>query len=444
MENSNQIVLWENNSKPAIPKKVKNISEMILYGIQLQKKDKKQIALAFENEAYEMVATYTWTKAISSLKNQLGQMGVSFIAEMLDRPDINEYSNLQQSISEFEAIRLAEELGVISKTAAFRLRKSMDTVNHFNQLELEEEPENEMSEDEAKTIVRSCIEGILGYNRIEAAIDFKNFRKELEESTLSDDNPYIIKLISSPYFFYRAVIRVLMSIIKTSSGAQLENSLANANTIVPKIWNDLQHPEKWQIGRTYSEMFSDGQTKAANGLKKVLLKVKGFDFVPEDLRSSSFIKVANEILQAHENMNNFYNEPAPVRTLSKMGSVIPSPAFPIVMTSVLCVKLGNYYGVSNAAQTPANEVFKRTTDDRWAYFFKHCFKTNDRVLYKLSDGTIAHRWLKFFDKELLDHLLTEINDKDIQTLLRATSSRKITPLTRVARKMYEAIGYSNE
>ena len=144
--------------------------------------------------------------------------------------------------------------------------------------------------------------------------------------------------------------------------------MANANLIIPKIWPNLKHPEKWQFGRAYSELFTDGQTKASSGLKKVLLKVKGFDFVPEDLRSTSFIKVANELLVAHEGMNNFYNEPAVIRTLNNMGSVIPIPAFPICMTATLCVRMGNTYGVSNAAQGYATEVLKRTTYDRWMYF----------------------------------------------------------------------------
>jgi hypothetical protein len=39
------------------------------------------------------------------------------------------------------------------------------------------------------------------------------------------------------------------------------------------------------------------------------LKVKGFDFVPGDLRSSAFIEAANEIPEAHGGLNNFYNEP---------------------------------------------------------------------------------------------------------------------------------------
>lgn len=441
---STELVVWQNNALPAIPKKVSKIEDLVTYGVQLQVKDKKQIVSAFNNEAYEMVSTYTWTKAITSLKNQLSKMGVSFIAEMLDRPDINEHTDIQQAISEFEAIRLAEEFGVISGTAAFRLKKAMETVTHFNQPELDEDEENEMTQDEARTIVRTCIQGILGYNKIEAAIDFKNFRVELEERTLNEENPYILKLVQSPYFFHRTVIRILLSLVKTSNGAQLENSLANSNLIMPMLWDNLQHPERWQIGRTYSELFTDGQTIAASGLKKVLLKVKGFDFVPEDLRSSTFIKVANEILTAHEGMNNFYNEPKPVSTLYNMGSVIPTPAFPICITAILSVKLGNSYGVSNAAQGIVNEMLKNISTDRWIYFFKECLQYNDRLLYKLMDYRPLDRWLSLFPESLIDKALLEVQEKDLINLLNYTKKNDRDRLMRLAGQMYRKIGYSNK
>jgi hypothetical protein len=441
---STELVVWQNNALPAIPKKVSKIEDLVTYGVQLQVKDKKQIVSAFNNEAYEMVSTYTWTKAITSLKNQLSKMGVSFIAEMLDRPDINEHTDIQQAISDFEAIRLAEEFGVISGTAAFRLKKAMETVTHFNQPELDEDEENEMTQDEARTIVRTCIQGILGYNKIEAAIDFKNFRVELEERTLNEENPYILKLVQSPYFFHRTVIRILLSLVKTSNGAQLENSLANSNLIMPMLWDNLQHPERWQIGRTYSELFTDGQTIAASGLKKVLLKVKGFDFVPEDLRSSTFIKVANEILTAHEGMNNFYNEPKPVSTLYNMGSVIPTPAFPICITAILSVKLGNSYGVSNAAQGIVNEMLKNISSDRWIYFFKECLQYNDRLLYKLMDYRPLDRWLSLFPESLIDKALLEVQEKDLINLLNYTKKNDRDRLMRLAGQMYRKIGYTNK
>lgn len=442
MEN-NTVMVWSNTDSPVLPKKINNITELVNYGLQLSSKDQLQIITGFKSESYEMVATYVSTKAISSLKNQLSKMGVSFIAELLDRPDIDEYTNLQNAISSYEAVKLAEELAMISGTAAFRLKNAIETVSHFNHPELADEPENDLTEDETKTIIRSCIEGSLRYDKIKTPIDFKNFRLELESSTLTNENPHIIKLVQSPYFFHRTTLRTILSIIKSSIGAQLENSLANANLIIPQIWKSLKHPEKYQVGRSYSELFADGKTKAASGLKQVLLKVKGFDFVPEDLRSTSFIKVANELIRAHEGMDNFYNEPSPMNTLSKMGSVIPIPAFPTCMTGILCVKLGNSYGVSNAAQESANKMIESVTHDRWVYFFNECLQSNERVLYKFLYQKTLNKWFGLLSPEFIDEILPEIKEKDVVNLLRFTRDRKTDKIKRITSQMLNKIGYSS-
>ena len=439
---NNTVTLWQNQEKSALPTKL-TTPTLVEFGVQLAAKDKKQIITAFDNGSYEMVSTYIWTKTINSLKNQLSKMGLSFIAEVLDRPDINEHTNLQQAISDFEAIRLAEELGVLNGTSAFRLKHTMETVTYFNQPDLDEnDDENELSEEETKMIIRSCIQGVLRYSKIEIPIDFNNFRRDLEEVTLTDENIYIIKLKQSPYFFHRTTIRILLSLVKSSSGAQLENSLANSNFIIPKIWDGLQHSERYQIGRSYSELFANGQTKAASGLKQVLLKVKGFDFVPEDLRSTSFLKIANEILHAHDGVNNFYNEPAPVNTLFKMGSVIPIPAFPICMTAILSVKIGNAYGISIAAQKGVTLLLNNISHDRWVYFFNQCLPSNDRLLYKLMTQAPLCRWIKYFHSIDLDKILPEITHAKILSLLNATKEQKKEKIKKIASEIYSSIGYN--
>jgi hypothetical protein len=440
MEN-NLPIIWQNNDAPILPKKIPNIRGLVEYGLLLSKKDQAQIISTFRNQHYEMVSSFVWTKAINTLRSHLSKMGISFIAEMLDRPDINESANLQQAISEYEAIQLAEQLGIINSTLSFRLKKAMETVAHFNSIELDNGNGaiDEMTEEECKGIIRACVEGILGYNKIEAAIDFKNFRNELEASNLPEDSPYIIKIIQSPYFFHKTTIRILLSLIKSTNGAQLENTLGNANLLIPSLWVSLKEPEKWQIGRCYAELNTDGKTKAASGLKQALLKVKGFDFVPEDLRSTSFIKIANEILVAHYSRTNYYDEPAPVNTLYKMGSVIPMPAFSICATAIISVKIGNFFGISNAAQESANKVLKSITIDRWKYFFNECLTTNERILDKLSTPKPLEKWMELFNEPFLDNLMLDAKDRDVFNIIKYTKEKNHARVHRIASDLFNKI-----
>jgi len=77
---------------------------------------------------------------------------------------------------------------------------------------------------------------------------------------------------------------------------------------MPLLWPGLRDSEKWNVGLAYATAYDAGEVTVSAGLKKALLKVKGFDYVPENLRSHTFVKAAERLIEAHEGMNNFYNE----------------------------------------------------------------------------------------------------------------------------------------
>src|SRR5205823_7709859 len=129
-------------------------------------------------------------------------------------------------------------------------------------------------------------------------------------------------LKAAPYFFQRTVLSVLLALMKTAEGAQLDHSVANINTALPLIWDQLRKPERWQTGKTYAEVHAQGRKTATAGLRKALMRVRGFDFVPENLRSNTFSRAAEKVLQAHEAFNNFHNEPARMRALASLGTAI--------------------------------------------------------------------------------------------------------------------------
>lgn len=437
----NELALWQPKPAVKIPANADGPSKILPYAHQLSKRDAQQIAAAFESEHYEMVSSYIWTKAIASLKAQLGKLGTAFISEMLDRPDIDGSSSIDQVLTDYEALRLARELGTITSTGELRLRQALERHTHFGQLPAEEAEENQMTAEEAVAVVRACVENILGQERIDAALDFKEFRDRLESELLDEDDNDIENLVASPYFFQRASIRILLALVKSRTGAQLENSLGNTNVIIPMLWNRLLAPERFQVGRAYAEVTSEGKSTAASGLKKLLLKVRGFDYVPEDLRSKSFIKAAQQVLAAHDGMNNFYNEPGPTKFLDDMGSAIPPPAFSVCMTAVLSVRLGNAYGVSWAAQPHAVSILERVSRDRWAYYLNECFKTDDRILYKLLGDSPVRRWIELVKEfGLLKASSHHVNDSTVKQLIADAAEDRANRVQALASKLINKLG----
>jgi hypothetical protein len=442
---TNQLALWVPQKAVKIPPTASNAKEILPFANshQLSGRDVQQITAAFERGHYEMASSFIWTKALSALKAQLGKLGIAFISEMLDRPDIDASSSIDRVLTDYEALRLAEELGVINSTGALRLRQSLESLTHYGSLS-PEESDASMTVDEAVRVLRACVENVLGQQKIEAAVNFKAFRDGLESKLFQDDDPDIIKLVSSPYFFYRASVRILLALIKSAKGAQLENTLGNANLIIPVLWDRLLGPEKYQVGRAYAELASEGKATATAGVRKVLLKVRGFDFVPEDLRSKSFSKAANAVLEAHEGMNNFHNEPAPMRFLAQMGSIIPIPAFPICMTAVVSVTLGNRYGISYEAQQYAKAVLETVRPERRSYFLNDCLKSDERLLYKLLLDKPLARWFELCSELDFAGIVDTLNDPDVKKLVIASSKKNVAQVQAIAAGFIRQLGFAVE
>ncbi len=394
------------------------------YAHQLTTREKKQIVEALDTGNYEMGALFLWQKTMTGLKEQLGSLGMDFVGELLDRNDITADSAATQVLTDYDAVRLAEELGMFSTTQAMRLRNVLQMVAHFSgsSAKEEEDEDRQMVQEEALLCLRTCVQSVLGHEheRLAGALEFANFRRELEERTFSVDDQEVQHLLESPYFFRRTTLRVLLALAKTVQGAQLEHVLANTNVIVPSFWPGLRKPDRWLVGRAYADVHAEGRKTAATGLRKALLKVQGFDYVPEDLRSRTFLNAAAELQNVHFSSNNFYNEPAAIRALASLGTVIPAPALAQCLTAILCVYLGNHYGISRAAQPTAQAMLSNLGELRWKYYLDECLPGDEILLEKLMDANIAERW----NILVREYQLSTIDVKDAQVRRVVTNAAK--------------------
>jgi hypothetical protein len=432
---NNQLpVLWKSTSRQIVPQTIKNPEEIANRAIQLRKRDISQIVSAFASEHYEMASTFIWSRAITALKKQLATLGSEFIGEMLQRPDIDASSDIVSVVTPSEAITLAEDLGMVSSTDAMRLRQAHETINHFAEYD-EEDQEEGMTQEEAIICLRACVNSILGQPKLEVAQDFAAFRKSLEERTFLKDDAEVIGLINSPYFFLKTTLSILLSLLRTSSGAQLEHVVRNTRLILPGMWDKLRRPERWQAGQTYAEIYSEGKKDAVNGLKAALSSVSGFDYVPENLRSATFTRAAKDVLEAHQGVNNFYNEPSPMRALAALGTTIPSPAFPVCMTATLSVWLGNAYGHSWAAQESAKKLLRGLSKERWTYYLDEVLPRDSDILVKLTYPKPAAKWADLVNT--FDLQPTIADHKQVSRLLRVGLERNLDNTRSTAQKIIE-------
>jgi len=436
---THDVTLWSAPSGQTLPANVKKPLDIVGYAVQLAQKDRQQIAKAFAAGSYEMAAQFTWAKSMSALKKELATVGLKFLGEMLGKGDLSDAGSPYLVISDGEALMLAEELGVVNGTEAMRLRHVHETITHFLHMDgtSVDADGDQMEEEEALQALKACVRNVLGKQQIAVSTEFAEFRNDLETKVFQVEDTEVRNLVLSPYFFKKITISILMSGAGKSHGAKLENTLSNINTIIPLIWAALKDPERWLVGRTYAEAHDNGDATAAAGIKRALMKVAGFDYVPENLRSSAFAKLAEKVIEAHESYSNYHNEVAPTRELQSMGTTIPLPAFPACATALLCVYLGNAYGTSHIASGVAGATMKSFPENRWEYYFNDCLTSDARILNKLSYEKPRKRFFALISEFKIDGLkLNVLAKKLVDAALAQDAKRTITAVENIKKKYY--------
>ena len=428
----NQVALYQESAGVVAVPDTNDVAILMSYNRSLSSNDANKIVKAFDNELYDMAAEYIWSRTISTLKKNIMKFGEEFVAEMLDRPDISSV----EDISEYEVITLSSDLGFINQTAKIEFMQFSEIIQHYMS---NEDPDEAFPLTKVSDIVRSCVKHVLGFKKVEYEISFVSFRNRLRTEYIIEGHEIYTQLKLAPYFYKRTVFKTMMNLAKTTKdSAEREIILNNMISIFVEIWSALSSEEKWVIGRSYAQCLSDGDNKLLIALKSVLLKVKGFDYVPENLRSNTYIIAAKDLLSAHQGMNNFYNEPSKAKYLAQMGNSIPAPAFGNCMTAVLACKLGNSYGISWDAQTYLDEILQTVSKDRWSYYLSSVLPYDRVILYKLCVDITADRWIELVEKYSLEKIDIE-GEKELKDLISYSNPKQKIQLKRVVNRILESL-----
>lgn len=425
---------WEASVQSSMPADIQDVNAIVSYSNNnLTLKQQHQLVGAFDMKAYDMAAEYAWKKAIIKLRNCLADLGMDFIAEFVQRDDIDEYTPIENVLTERATIDLAERLGVISPTGALHLRQAQELVNHY----LSGYSDEEMSAIDSLSVIRPCVRYILSEPNVKVAVAFSEFRKRLLNEDLNLKDNVVKQIVYSPLFYIRTVITILLTAIKKNKTIVKEHALFNLTMILPEIWNKLSSSDKWIIGETYRDVVASGDVAATKGMKIALGKVGGFDFVPETLRSTTFKEMARKLIDVHDSFNNFYNETSVVKALANLGTRIPEPAFRICLDAYLLVYLGNYYGYSIDAAPIAEGELKKISHERWQVYFSDYIQTDDRMLCNLVTPKQVSRM-----KDLLEGIgVVGLKDlpKDNQILFDAIMKNDSTKVKNVSNAMYKRL-----
>ena len=392
---------------------VPNVAQLMQCSCALKKRDQQKIMKYYAIGDFETSAEKVWTRAMSLLRNRILSLGEEFVADMIGVDD----TDYVHDMPAYQVIILANDLGFIDQNGCHHLMRANEYYNYY--INPDKENSEEMPQDEANIIIKNCVRYILYSDDDTYGLQFNDFREKLKKYSITDIFDGENLFSTAPYFYLKTTVRSLIKLFRETTGIEYENIVTNINLIIPGIWNELKTEERRLIADTYTDYEVENNKEKAQVLKDVLSKIHGFDYVKENVRSRTFIAAAKHLIDVHFGINNFYNEPAAICNLEELGTKFPRPALKECVTSILFVKLGNYYGVSWDAEAVADRLLDRLTEDEWCIYLNN-YLPEENVLLDCLCGkesilSMRNRWEKIVKKYDLSSL--RVTDRKIQNLL---------------------------
>src|SRR5438067_11642086 len=91
---NNAIALWKTSEVVTVPDRVSDPDRLVTFALQLRERERFQLAESFRNESYEVGATFVWTRSMALLRKQLASLGSEFIGELLQKPGVDDTSDI--------------------------------------------------------------------------------------------------------------------------------------------------------------------------------------------------------------------------------------------------------------------------------------------------------------------------------------------------------------
>ena len=294
---------------------------------------------------FDGAINYIWNAVITTLRQKIRNFGFSLIHETLGKKfDENDLIELKDS----ELLDLCYKVQLVSEDGYFFLNQCRDIRNNFSTAH----PSIAQIDDRELIIFinRCCKYGITDDYSVQG-IKISDFIVAVKEQKLDDTmlGVWTQRLSETFHRQRQMLVMMLMGIYCDSNST--EESRLNALRICLAIKEAIDEPIQSSLIEQYNEYFVKGKTDKYKAAKVFFEKLGMLNLLSES-EKNSIVKIAcKNLLSAHLEFNNFYNEPPFAERLYEISKSmeIPEMAKYEYVFTVLMGYVGNPYGVSNGA-----------------------------------------------------------------------------------------------
>lgn len=314
-----------------------------------------RLCVAVSTGLFDSAINYAWNAAIIELRDRVRHFGLNIVAQTLARP-FDEKTLIEQKDSDL--LDLCLKLNLLSEEGYFFLDQCRDVRNNFSAAH---PTIGNIDDHEVLVFLSRCVKHALTPDSNPRGVDPGALIAATKAGRFSP--PQADKWIEALRDTHDAQRELLAGTLHGifCDPASSEEVRLNCTDLVKGILDVVGPRSKSQLIDRHGEYLVRGDADRLTLSQSFFVRLGLIGLLSDTERHSIVARASQRLLGAHQEFNNFYNEPPFAERLDELtaqAGVPPTAAFELVCTVALCT-IGNRYGVSWAAIPYYHRIIKR-------------------------------------------------------------------------------------
>ena len=359
-----------------LPRELREIPE-ILRGELIAR-----MCVAVSTGLFDGAMNYIWNAAILNLRDKIRTFGLAVVAQILQK-DFEEKHLLEYQDSCL--LELCLKLNIVDEDGFFLLDQCRDVRNNFSAAH---PTLGKVNDKEFTTFLNRCVRYALADSSSPKGVDIGAFISAVKGPRFNRDQCDIwVKRLAETHSAQRQMLVAMVHGIycdpKTPEQARL-----NALDICDDLPEGLTVSMRSELINNHSEYVANGYKEKHAASLQFFEKLGLLNLLNESEQHVVFSRAVERLRNVHNGMNNFYNEPAFAERLLELTlqGAVPETVQEEYVQVIGCCRVGNGYGVSNAAATYYDQMVQNFSPREVATLIQSATSKNNSLGKRVNAG----------------------------------------------------------
>lgn len=313
-----------------------------------------RMCVAVSTGLFDGAMNYIWNAAILQLRQKIRNFGLAVVAQ-IRQSDFEEKHLLE--LQDSQLLELCLKLNIVDEDGFFFLDQCREVRNNFSAAH---PTMGTVNDREFTTFLNRCVRYALADASSPKGVDIGAFISAIKGPRFNDHQCQIwVHRLTETHDAQRQMLVNMVHGIYCDP-ATAEPARLNAIDLCKELSSTFTASIKSNLINSHSDYVAQGLEEKHTASLQFFEKLGLLGLLNESEQHVVFSRAIERLWGVHRGMNNFYNEPAFAERLlevSQQGAV-PETIQDNFVQTVVCCRVGNGYGVSNAAISYYDEIIR--------------------------------------------------------------------------------------